>query len=109
MTKESVPRQFGPGHNCFIKDPDRQEDDLIVLHAKEFDFDDPEDEDIMKAKNPRNSIIRRVHWNRLGYPVLDMQEHQDIPELLREIHGIVTFLNLRCEINRRITKYELSI
>ena len=91
LTKESVPRQFGPGHNCFIKDPDRQEDDLIVLHAKEFDFDDPEDEDIMKAKNPRNSIIRRVHWNRLGYPVLDMQEHQDIPELLREIHGIVTF------------------
>ena len=68
------------------------EEDLIVLHAKEFDFDDPEHEDIMIAKNPRNSIIRRVHWNRLGYPVLDMQEHQDIPEPLRKIQGkIVLF------------------
>ena len=92
LTKESVPKQFGPGHNCFIKDPDGREEDLIVLHAKEFDFDDPEDEDIMIAINPRNSIIRRVHWNRLGYPVLDMQEHQDIPEPLRKIQGkIVLF------------------
>ena len=52
----------------------------------------------MIAKNPRNSIIRRVHWNRFGYPVLDMQEHQDIPEPLRKIQGTVELFNLKSKV-----------
>ena len=92
LTKECVPGQYSPGHNCFIKSPDGKGEDLMVFHAKEFDFDDPEHEDIMLAKNPRNTYIRRVHWNIFGYPVLDMQPWQDIPEFLKEVQGTITFV-----------------
>ena len=87
LTKESVAGQYGPGHNNFVKSPDGSGDDLMVFHSKEYPADDPED--VAYLKNPRNAAIRRVHWNRWGYPVLDMLPEQ---ELLPE------FRNVSCQI-----------
>lgn len=83
LTKESVPGQYGPGHNHFLKDPDGSGDDLMVLHAKALR--ETEAPDISDRINPRNALIRRVHWNALGLPVLDMTPEQELAPALREV------------------------
>lgn len=88
LTKESVPGQYGPGHNNFVKSPDGSGDDLMVFHSKEYPEDDPEDTAYLK--NPRNAVIRRVHWNRWGYPVLDMLPEQELRPEFREVSCRIT-------------------
>lgn len=83
LTKESVPGQYGPGHNHFLKAPDGSGEDLIVLHAKAHR--ETEAPDISDRINPRNAVIRRVHWNALGLPVLDMTPQQELAPALREV------------------------
>ena len=39
LTKESVPGEYGPGHNSFVKDPENG-DDLMVYHAVPHDEND---------------------------------------------------------------------
>lgn len=80
LTKESVPGQFGPGHNCFLKDPDTG-DDLLIYHAVPHDAKD-------RALG-RHMGIRRVHWAKSGYPYLEMTPGRDVrPE----------FETVRCNI-----------
>lgn len=77
LVKESVPGQYGPGHNNFVKAPDGSGDDLMVLHYRPLPLNSRNPEE-MEEKNPRNSAIRRVHWNVLGMPVFDMQPEQEL-------------------------------
>lgn len=77
LTKESVPGEYGPGHNNFIKDPETG-DDLLVYHAVPHDDQD--------RSLGRHMGIRRVHWAASGYPYLEMTEERDLDPDLREIH-----------------------
>lgn len=76
LTKESVPGEYGPGHNCFIKDPDSG-DDLLIYHAVPHD------------KNGktlgRRMGIRRVHWAATGYPYLEMTEERDLNPAFKKV------------------------
>lgn len=75
LTKESVPGQFGPGHNSFLKEPDTG-DDLLIYHAVPHDANN-------RALG-RHMGIRRVHWAQNGYPYLEMTPERDLkPEFLR--------------------------
>jgi len=76
LTTESLPGQYGPGHNNFIKDPD-SDDDLMVLHYRPLPV---EGED-----NPRLGTIRRVHWNAAGYPVLDMRPEEELDPKFKSV------------------------
>lgn len=76
LTKESVPGEFGPGHNCFIKDPESG-DDLLIYHAVPHD---------REGKTlGRHMGIRRVHWSAAGYPYLEMTEDKDLNPDLRKV------------------------
>ncbi len=81
LTKESVENQYGPGHKCFVKDPDTG-DDLMVYHAV------PHDEN-GKALG-RCPGIRRVHWAASGYPYLEMTEERDLDPALKAVTLRVT-------------------
>lgn len=70
LTKESVPGQYGPGHNSFVKDSDTG-DDLMVYHAVPHDAQD-------RSLN-RQPGIRRVHWASTGLPYLEMTPERDFP------------------------------
>lgn len=70
LTKDSVPGQYGPGHNAFIRDPDSG-DDLFVFHAV------PHDEEGLSLG--RRMGIRRVHWGTSGLPHLAMTPERDLP------------------------------
>ena len=71
LTKESVPGEYGPGHNNFIKDPDTG-DDLMIYHAIPHDEND--------KTLFRQPGIRRVHWAKNGLPYLEMTPERDLPE-----------------------------
>lgn len=70
LTKESVPGEYGPGHNNFVKDPDTG-DDLMIYHAVLHDEND-------KTLH-RQPGIRRVHWAKTGLPYLEMTPERDLP------------------------------
>lgn len=76
VTKESVPGEFGPGHNCFVKDPESG-DDLFVYHAVAHD-------ERQRALG-RFMGIRRVHWGISGYPYLEMTGDEDLDPSLGEV------------------------
>lgn len=76
LTKESVPGQFGPGHNSFVKDPDSG-DDLLIFHAVPHDAEGRE--------LGRHMGIRRVHWAANGYPYLEMTEDRDLDERFGQV------------------------
>jgi len=76
VTKESIPGEYGPGHNCFVKDLDNG-DDLFVYHAV------PHDE--CKKAMGRYMGIRRVHWGSNGYPYLEMTEERDVNPTMRKV------------------------
>ena len=84
LTKESVPGQYGPGHNNFVKDPENPEDDLIVLLYRPLPSWNTADH-LMHANNPRHSAVRRVHWNASGYPNLEMTPEQDLNPALKQV------------------------
>jgi len=75
LTKESVAGEYGPGHNCFIKDPDNG-DDLLIYHAV------PHDENGKTLG--RYMGIRRVHWAANGYPYLEMTEERDLNPVFKK-------------------------
>ncbi len=76
LTKDSVPGQYGPGHNNFLKDPDTG-DDLMIYHAV------PHDE---KGRTlGRHPGIRRVHWAKTGLPYLEMTPQRDLAPEFAEI------------------------
>lgn len=59
LTSDSVPGQYGPGHNAFVHDDNG--DLLLVFHAK------------ATLRSPaRDTGLRRVHWAADGRPILDM-------------------------------------
>lgn len=69
LTKESVPGEFGPGHNNFVKDPETG-DDLMIYHAVPHDEND-------KTLH-RHPAMRRVHWAASGLPYLEMTPERDL-------------------------------
>jgi GH43 family beta-xylosidase len=71
LTKESVPGEYGPGHNNFVKDPDTG-DELMIYHAIPHDEND--------KTLQRQPGIRRVHWAKTGLPYLEMTPERDLPE-----------------------------
>ena len=81
LTKESVPNQYGPGHNCFIKDPETG-DDLMPLHVVPHDA--------AGRSLGRVPTVRRVHWASTGLPYLEMTEERDLPERFRKVSLTVT-------------------
>lgn len=65
---ESKWGEFGPGHNSFVEDEDGVM--WFVYHARRG------------VNGERSSGLRRLHFNREGFPVLDMTEERDLsPEL----------------------------
>lgn len=69
LTKESVPGEFGPGHNNFVKDPETG-DDLMVYHAVPHDA--------QGRTMHRHPAMRRVHWAASGLPYLEMTPEKDL-------------------------------
>ena len=69
LTKESVPGEFGPGHNNFVKDPETG-DDLMVYHAVPHDA--------QGRTLHRHPAMRRVHWSASGLPCLEMTPEKDL-------------------------------
>lgn len=76
LTKESVKGEYGPGHNCFIKEPESG-DDLLVYHAVPHD--------INGKTMGRRMGIRRVHWAASGYPYLEMTEERDLAPEFKKV------------------------
>ena len=71
LTSRSVEGQYGPGHNSYVED----EEGLIwnAYHAR------------AGLEEPRSSGIRRVHFNKAGFPILDMTEEKDIKEEYKDV------------------------
>lgn len=76
LTKESVPGEYGPGHNNFVKDPETG-DDIMVYHAVPHDEND--------RTLLRKPGLRRVHWAATGLPYLEMTAERDLPEKAKNI------------------------
>ncbi|MBQ6680511.1 MAG: family 43 glycosylhydrolase [Lachnospiraceae bacterium] len=94
LTKESVPGEYGPGHNCFVKDTVTG-DDIFVYHAVPHDPDPAMQRaflDRLRKINPdafngvaeesllprRYMGVRRVHWKTDGTPYLALTDEQDL-------------------------------
>lgn len=84
LTQESVPGQYGPGHNNFFKDPQNGEDDWIALHYRPL-AEGVEALYDANRYNPRVAAIRRVHWNKNGYPNLEMFPERDLNPGLKNV------------------------
>lgn len=71
LTSASVPGECGPGHNAYVKD----EEGLIwnTYHAR------------VGKDGPRSSGVRRVHFHKDGFPVLDLTEEKDILPINRKV------------------------
>ncbi|MBW3078479.1 family 43 glycosylhydrolase [Bifidobacterium simiiventris] len=76
LTKESVPGEYGPGHNMFVRDA-KTGDDLMVFHAVPRDANG--------HSLDRRMGIRRVHWKSDGTPDLAMTPERDLNEQLRTV------------------------
>lgn len=76
LTKESVPGEYGPGHNNFVIDPESG-DTLMIYHAIPHDREG-------RSLNRRPGI-RRVHWAATGLPYLEMTAERDLPEALSRV------------------------
>ena len=77
LTRESVPGQYGPGHNNFFKDPEGTGDDWMCLLYRPL----AEGYEALYNQfmfNPRHGANRRVHWNANGYPNLEMYPEHDL-------------------------------
>jgi len=69
LTKESVPNEYGPGHNSFVVDHETG-DDMMVYHAVPHDAEG--------KTLGRRPGVRRVHWAATGYPYLEMTAERDL-------------------------------
>lgn len=81
LTKESVPGEYGPGHNNFVKDPENG-DDLMVYHAVPHDRED--------RTMYRHPAMRRVHWGTSGLPYLEMTPERDLDPRFENITMTLT-------------------
>jgi len=71
LTSNSVPGEYGPGHNSYVRDEDGNL--LNVYHARDG------------VKGPRCTGIRRVHFDIDGQPVLDLTEERDLDPQLKVV------------------------
>lgn len=76
LTKESVAGEYGPGHNCFLKEKETG-DDLFVYHAVRHDNE--------QRTLLRYMGIRRVHWGTNGYPYLEMTGEEDMDPMWSKV------------------------
>ena len=76
LTKESVPGEFGPGHNNFVVD-DETGDTMMIYHAVPHDEQD-------RSLN-RQPYVRRVHWSKTGLPYLEMTTERDLNNAFRRV------------------------
>ncbi|SDB84094.1 Beta-xylosidase, GH43 family [Pelagirhabdus alkalitolerans] len=76
LTTASVEGECGPGHNAYVQD----DEGLIwnTYHAR------------VEKDGPRSSGIRRVHFHKDGFPVLDLTDDKDIQEKYRRLNLSVT-------------------
>lgn len=81
LTKESVPGEYGPGHNSFVVDHETG-DDMMVYHAV------PHDENGKSLG--RKPAVRRVHWAATGLPYLEMTAERDLKPEFRNVTLTVT-------------------
>ncbi len=81
LTKESVPGEYGPGHNNFVIDHETG-DTLMVYHAVPHD-----DQDRTLGRQP---YVRRVHWSKAGYPYLEMTPQRDLKDEFRHVTMTLT-------------------
>ncbi|GBF72728.1 glycosyl hydrolase [Paenibacillus sp. 598K] len=75
LASSSVPGQYGPGHNSYVRDEDGNL--LNVYHARDG------------VKGPRCTGIRRVHFDIDGEPVLDLTVDRDLDPQWKAISAIV--------------------
>lgn len=61
----SVKDEYGPGHNAFFKDSHGNL--MFTYHAQKT-----------LKNSPRCTAIRRVHFNKQGYPVFDLSAERDL-------------------------------
>ena len=76
LTKESVPGEYGPGHNNFVVDHETG-DTMLVYHAVPHDEQD-------RSLN-RQPYIRRVHWSKAGLPYLEMTPERELKNEFRRV------------------------
>lgn len=76
LTKESVPGEYGPGHNNFVVDHETG-NTMIIYHAV------PHDEQGRSLN--RQPYVRRVHWSHAGLPYLEMTPERDLQKELRNV------------------------
>ena len=76
LTSESVPGEFGPGHNNFVRDHETG-DTLMVYHA------------VPHGEGPlawsRQPALRRVHMAASGLPYLEMTPERDVAPNLADV------------------------
>lgn len=75
LTKESVPGEFGPGHNSVFQE-DYNGDHLLIYHAVPHKANG-------KTLNRRMGI-RRIHWRKNGLPYFEMTPERDIKPEFRK-------------------------
>ena len=81
LTKESVPGEYGPGHNNFVVDHESG-DTVMVYHAV------PHDENGKTLY--RQPGLRRLHWAENGLPYLEMTQERDLAPGLEQVTVQVT-------------------
>jgi GH43 family beta-xylosidase len=81
LTKESVPNEFGPGHNNFVVD--RESGDIVMsYHAVPHDA--------QGRTLHRQPGLRRLHWAKTGLPYLEMTPERDLAPELEQVTLSVT-------------------
>lgn len=76
LTSHSVKGEYGTGHNSYIMD---DENNLWnVYHAR------------IGVNGPRSTGIRRVHFNSEGYPILDLNEEDNLMKELSNVTMNIT-------------------
>lgn len=84
LTKESIPNEYGPGHNAFLTDPETQ-DDLLIYHAVPHDKNN--------VGLGRHMGIRRVHWTRDGLPYLEMTGDRDLDPSFADVQTTIEVID----------------
>lgn len=72
MSYYSVEGEYGPGHNTFYTD--KEGNVLNTYHVQERPF-----------RSPRCTAVRRVHFNKDGFPVFSMSAERDLKENLTNV------------------------
>lgn len=80
LTSHSVKGEYGTGHNSYVLD---EENTLWnAYHAR------------VGVDGPRSTGIRRVHFNSEGYPILDLNDDDNLSNELRNVR-----MNIHVKVN----------